>query len=1130
MKNVAFLVADPHSVSPEEESAWSFLSRQKAFRGRRISFLAIAQKPHILREYDILWWHFDSSTTIPPEALEPNVIENLREHVRRGRGLLLSLLASQYIVDLGLDTVRPNICASGTWTESSWAAGYPDIRGFAGFKRHPIFEGFAGGLYTWAPRVGDHFSAAYHEEGTPLSGKIVAVEKLYIKLNEHRRNIVEHRHGKGVVLSIGSHFYFLDQKQRYRAHLEKFTLSCLDYLQMRHTHRSERRPSEKDPGESYWHFGVPTVTEFTHRSNPLRAIDRKLSNASGELVLHRDFTAPGRQEQFFDLSGRRILMMGKERSGIAEVWCHSVRILEDLKVGFKVGDAQPRWSQELNAVVTITPGSLTRRFEIDDCVIEETTFADSTRPCGALHYRVRTKERVQIILTARVDLRLMWPVSEHATGSLRYAWDDGICAGILTDRNSGVASLLGSSLKPTAWTIGQYSEVVIEDDHLTGRRTERAVAAIGLRVTLTPKNRQCTFAVAGSDQSLREAVHSYRSIMRHPASSLSRQVRRFRDLERKSTRVVTPDEQFNKAYRWSLVGLEKLFVETPRLGRSFVAGYGLSTSGWHGDHEVSGRPGYAWYFGRDSVWTSLAVLDYGDHEKVREVLEFLGKHQDTSGKILHEMTTSGYAHYDAADSTPLYLVLMGRYVRITGDRKFAKEQFDRVRKAIQYCFSTDTDGDHLIENTNVGHGWVEGGQLFPVHTEHYLASCWAEALAESSTVAELAGEAMLARKWRRESKVVRNIVKRDFWNPQTGFYNFAKHQDGHFHEEQTVLPAVGMYFGCSEEKNLSVSLDEYASDNFSSDWGVRIVGKNNSLFNPAGYHNGSIWPLFTGWTALAEFSHQRPLQGYLHLLSNLLLYDQFCGGCIEEVLHGDRFQAAGVCPHQAWSQSMVLQPVLEGMIGLKADALKRTLDLSPYFPPHWKKAEVRNIRVGDQRFGLNMRRTENETCYTIFPETRFAGAKHRNNVSLRFKPIFPLGTEIIDIRIGSRMDRARVFVGEYTSLPIIRARLNRKLAIRIRHTGGMAVIPPVPHLRLGEGSSGIRIINESWRVRSYTLIVEGKVGQEYLLDVLDHSLAVAIVEGAAVLARDGNHLILAVTFPGNGSKAEYVRKEIRLST
>ena len=94
----------------------------------------------------------------------------------------------------------------------------------------------------------------------------------------------------------------------------------------------------------------------------------------------------------------------------------------------------------------------------------------------------------------------------------------------------------------------------------------------------------------------------------------------------------------------------------------------------------------------------------------------------------------------------------------------------------------------------------------------------------------------------------------------------------------------------------------------------------------------------------------------------------------------------------------------------------------------------------------------------------------------------------------------------------------------------MAVIPPVPHLRLGEGSKGIRIINESWRQRSYTLIVEGSIGQEYLLDVLDHSRAVTIVEGAMVLAHDGNHLILAVTFPGNGSKDEYARKEIRLST
>jgi len=176
---------------------------------------------------------------------------------------------------------------------------------------------------------------------------------------------------------------------------------------------------------------------------------------------------------------------------------------------------------------------------------------------------------------------------------------------------------------------------------------------------------------------------------------------------------VTPDEQLNVAFRWSVAGLEKLFVETPRLdARSWPASGSAARDGTEATPTVEDldTPGISVVTG---VWTSLAALAAGEYEKVRAVLEFLGRHQDVDGKILHEMTTSGYAHFDAADPLRCISSSMGRYVRISGDRQFAAQEFSKVLKAIGYCFSTDTDRDHLIENTNVGHGWVEGGQLFP---------------------------------------------------------------------------------------------------------------------------------------------------------------------------------------------------------------------------------------------------------------------------------------------------------------------------------------------------------------------------------------------------------------------------------
>jgi glycogen debranching enzyme len=359
------------------------------------------------------------------------------------------------------------------------------------------------------------------------------------------------------------------------------------------------------------------------------------------------------------------------------------------------------------------------------------------------------------------------------------------------------------------------------------------------------------------------------------------------------------------------VATDRFFVETPGLGSSLMAGFGTTRSGWDGGHVVSGRPGYAWYFGRDSVWTALAMLAYGDHRKVHSVLEFLGNFQDITGKIAHEITTSGHVHYDAADATPLYILLTGRYLRASNDRRFARREFPRLLKAVNFCFATDSDHDHLIENTNVGHGWIEGGPLFPSHAELYLNACWCSALEEAAFVAGSLKRRKEREKWMREATRVRRIINKDFWNQEEGFYSFAKNEDGTFNIHQTILATVAMYLGVLNHDKSVQCLQTFASDRFSTPWGVRMIARDDKLYNPEGYHCGSVWPLFTGWTALAELQHGLRDEALKHIKSSIELYNKFSLGFIPEVLHGEQCKPAGVCSHQAWSEALPLLGILE---------------------------------------------------------------------------------------------------------------------------------------------------------------------------------------------------------------------------
>ena len=1128
MKKIGFLVVDDRKLSTEEKAAWAFLSNLKNVRSERIGFSNLT-KMGLSRKLDALWWHFDESLSIPTIALDPKVVDALRNFVWSGHGLRLSLLAASYVVDLGFETRPPNIRILGTWSESSPISDYPDIRGFAGFGDHPIFKGFAGGLYTWAPGIGDRSAGSYYENEKPTSGKVVAVEKSYIKLDESRRVIIEYGTAKGRVLSVGAHLNFAHPNRRFRPHLEKFAANCLTHLAADRTSEKNRR-QDGGTARDYWNFDPPTVAEFVHTSRPIRKPNVKLPRASNDLVGYRDLAASDKEGEVFSLSGRRILVMGRERAGIAEVWSHPIRALRDLKTRYRIGDRPFRTGAGLSPIVAIRPESLTRQFSLDDATIEETIFTDLHQAAGIVHYQTSSTKPVELLLTAKVDLRYMWPLSEHATGSLRFAWNEHLRAAIVTDLAGKASSVLGCSATPSGHLAGQYSDISLDADQLSGTPTTATEVTIGLRVLLSPGRSACAFVFSGSGESVHEAIQSYQAVMLHPAASLTNHRRHSDSLERHCVTVVTPDGQFNKAYRWALVGLDKFFVETPALGSSLMAGYGFSTSGWDGGHALSGRPGYAWYFGRDSAWASLALLDCGDYSKVRGVLEFLGRCQDEDGKILHELTTSGHAHYDAADSTPLYLYLMGRYVRATGDRAFARAHFPAVQKAVEYCSSTDTDNDHFIENTNAGHGWVEGGQLFPAHAEHYLVSCWTVALRESAFVAKLAGKRYLSARWQKEARTVSKNLEKEFWNRKTRFYNFAKLSGGSFNEEKTILPTVGMYLGCADHKKAQTSLFEYASDAFSADWGVRIISRSSPLFNPSGYHYGSIWPLFTGWTALAEFALGRPVQGYMHLANNLRLYDQFSHGSFEEVLHGQRFQPEGVCAHQAWSDSMALQPVIEGLLGLKIDAIKGIIEMRPYLPPHWPTLSVRGIRLGKMFLRMDIRRGNGETVYSFY----FHGGNERSRgtrvPTLNFTPVLPLGTFIHEIWIGTKKRRVNFVVRDYRSLMPLNIRTDKRIKVRVVHNGGISVIPPVPNLRRGQESTGLRILDERWRANTYCLTVEGQKGREYLLDVKDYSSTIKRVEGAPVLSRDGDRLILVVQFKGNPDERAYERREIRIAT
>ncbi|MBS1261891.1 MAG: hypothetical protein MAG453_01226 [Calditrichaeota bacterium] len=369
---------------------------------------------------------------------------------------------------------------------------------------------------------------------------------------------------------------------------------------------------------------------------------------------------------------------------------------------------------------------------------------------------------------------------------------------------------------------------------------------------------------------------------------------------------------------------------------------------------VNGRPGYAWYFGRDAAWCAFAIDDYGDFATVRRQLEFFRDYQDLNGKIFHELSASGVVHYDAADSTPLYVILAADYLRHSGDLATIRVLWPSLVRAMDFLYSTDTDGDLLIENTDVGHGWVEGGPLSGANTTFYLAGLWARSLEDAAYIAGAIGEEGRARLFVDDAADVFAQLEADFWNEDGRFYAHGRNADGSFNPARTVLPAPVAWLNPLPAERIAPALDAYASDEFSTDWGVRILSADSPDYNPGSYHGGAVWPLFTGWAALAEYKYGRAQAGFRHMMSNLRIKDRWARGYVEEVLHGAEYKPYGVCPHQGWSETGALHPAIDGLLGWEPDALAGRARIAPQLPADWDTLTVNNLRVGGTTLSLNL--------------------------------------------------------------------------------------------------------------------------------------------------------------------------------
>lgn len=1074
-----------------EEQAWLDFADHQNWQVKRFTWQGLLENRSELDALDVLWYH-QTDTTV----LAPLFASALQAFLARGGQMLLSMEALHLVNAWG---VEPNTLQ--TRLDTVFDEGFGRPRGFHAFKDHPLFARLHGGAYPWKAKT-DHVArlTGFFDENLPANphADVLGVRWTYITFHPQEKLVLEYPVGQGRILGIGAYTYFAPQNDN-RLELEKLYQNAMDYLQ----------GNLNGPIYTWKYQDWEVKQQSALTSGQVLPAATPWGNPELTLTLQRQEAT----DAFVSLAGRRLLLMGKENGGIDEIWTHPFMAVRDLRVRYWEGDSLRRL-EDLPVSITVSPELILREYTLNGQTLREFTTVSFDQPWAVVHYEWPPDFPIdQLVVEATFNARYMWPYDANATRDIRYHYQGQSL--VVEAQDSALVTWLTFSKPPLEATLGRYSGFTpVPGQHLQGDTTGLLQLGTCFSLALDDRGGSLNIMVGGTAEGPVALQESYRRLLPQVDTLYRVSGRYYRELFQRTLQITTPDSVFNVGYRWAIARTDQLFQETPGIGTTHMAGFGTTARGWNGRHDVSGRPGYAWYFGRDGEWSGMAVNAYGDPHWVQEMLRVYARYQHPSGKIYHELTTSGAVHYDAADATPLYVVLAAHYLRYSGDLALIRELWPSLERAIRYAASTDTDNDGLIENTNVGHGWIEGGVLFGVHTEFYLAGSWAACLDAAAYLCEQLGEHQEARIYAQQAQAVKKIIDQQFWNDSESYFYNGKMSDGTYQQDATVLQAVPVYLGAVDDMTKArAAIQPFGGRAMTADWGIRMIAEDHPRFNPRSYHAGMVWPLYGGWASLAEYALGFDQAAFFHVYANLINYRYWALGSIEETLHGTAFHPAGVCSQQCWSETMVLLPLLEGMLGMRADAPRHSLALQPVFPLDWQAVEVGPIRLGGMQCSLTWEQRSTETLITV---TRKEDSDPMP-LTIRLSPTLPLGMQVsrIAAKGGKGKRKYRIYSepeGNRLAFAPFALRAGETRVIRIRHQGGAGVVPLTIFPEENASSQGLRYLSQQWNNDRWQGIFEGVPGKSYALQVWSASAPLSI-ENGVLLRREGLLNTIAITCP-----------------
>ena len=581
-----------------------------------------------LEEFNIIWWHYDKDLKLPDVVRDEKFKTWMKNFLKRGNGLLLTLSALKLLNELEIEPIEPDLEEMGVWDFEGYVS-----YGFASFFGHPIFKKLNNAVWLDYLSPGEKFLRVAYHKRTPEKLKVVAVERTKAGIETDKKILLEYE-GEGKAICIGGGVFFSRKENKFYPELDRLILNSILYL---------NNPSKLSGTKTYWDLskGIQQVN-LNIENKSLRGGQKKIGRKGFEFSTETESCYIQGESIFAEVS--------KEK--ISNVKILPFKLIDEIKFFIEGGD---KILKPERVSMCFKVEGVNRHFGFEDAQLNEVTFAHPQKPILILHYLSTSNEDIKICFKIKVSPEILsqTPIKIE---KFSFGFEEKLKA-FFVHNDELFSIFIGSVKRPDEFNFEIENGLVINVKYKIPAGFEKAFN-IAITGEVRPQH--------SSEQTIFIAKELYKLALKSTHKVFKENFKAIRNTLRRQLQISTSDDKLGRNFNFCVALLNKFEKRIKNLGYCFIP--------HPGDSLVK----------VDEILKSLsALLKVGAYEIVRDTLEFIGRFLSVRGELPSMFYFAGIFDYND-DVKSRYVEIAGDYVRASKDKIFAKFTWRRIKKFFDF--------------------------------------------------------------------------------------------------------------------------------------------------------------------------------------------------------------------------------------------------------------------------------------------------------------------------------------------------------------------------------------------------------------------------------------------------------------